>query len=803
MLLQSAQYRCGDARRRRTVRDASPATVNGIDYLEVGPDQKTLEVTFLHNLPGETDGVPSSPMLKVENVVVEGGVRITNIHVTQVTSAGNVLTVKVDAAGDFSTYILRLRASHTDESAPAKFDPQLSSVPFSFKVDCPNDFDCGVPDFCPPDVLPEQEIDYLAKDYDSFRRLMLDRMATTAPDWTERNPADDHVALVELLSYVGDHLSYYQDAVATESYLGTARLRVSARRHARLLDYRVHSGCNARAWVVLEVDKAGGADGQALDSGTVLLSRGDKDETTVAPTDLAERLTAERPTVVETMHALTLRSAHNEISFYTWSDERCCLPKGATRGTLRDDPKLDLAVGDVVLFEEIRSPITGVEADADPAHRHAVRLTAADHLVDELDGTPVLEIAWAAADALPFPLCVSALVTPPGGGAAAPAEIAISRGNVVLADHGLSLVSEALVPREVPPARPYRPHLAHGPLTFRGDFDAGAPAAAAIRTDPRAALPVVSVAGEGETWSPQFDLLGSDRFATEFVVELEADGIAHLRFGDAERGRRPEEGSQFDAAYRVGNGRAGNLGAETITRVVAAFPGVHRVRNPLAATGGIDPEPLERVRLDAPEAFRTQERAVTEADYAEVTGRYDGVQRAAAAFRWTGSWYTTFVTVDRTGGVPLDPDFERDLRTFLDRYRMAGHDLELERPVTVPLDILLQVCVKPGYFRTDVQQALLEQLSNRLLPGGKRGFFHPDNFTFGQPVYLSQIFEVAMAVAGVEWVQAKRFQRFGKTPAQELEQEVLNPAPREVAVLDNDPNFPENGRLELAMKGGM
>jgi hypothetical protein len=801
-VIAAAQYRCGDARRRRFVRDASPATINGIDYLEVGPDQKTLEVTFLHNLPGETNGVPAAPPLGVENVVVDGGVRIRDVHVTKVESVGNVLTVTVDASGDFSTYVLRLRTSSTDESPPAKFDRQLSAVPFSFKVDCPNDFDCAVPDRCPPEVLPEPEIDYLAKDYDSFRRLMLDRMAAIAPDWTERNPADDHVALVELLAYVGDHLSYYQDAVATESYLGTARLRVSARRHARLLDYRVHSGCNARARVVFEVDQGGGADGQPLAKSTVLLSQGDKGDTTVAPADLEKLLRKEQPTVFETMHAITLRSEHNAISFYTWSDEQCCLPRGATRATLRDDPALVLAVGDVVLFEEIRSPITGVEADADPRHRHAVRLTAANHVVDELDGTPVLEIAWGPGDALPFPLCVSAVVTPPSGPSAR-AEIGIARGNVVLADHGLSLPSEALVPREAPAGRPYRPHLAHGPLTFRAPFDAKAPATAATATDPRAALPVVTVTGEGETWSPQFDLLGSDRFATEFVVEVESDGIAHLRFGDDERGRRPEEGSQFDAAYRVGNGRAGNLGAETITRVVAGFSGVHRVRNPLAATGGVDLEPLERVRLDAPEAFRIQERAVTEADYAEVTGRYDGVQRAAAAFRWTGSWYTTFVTVDRTGGLALDPAFERDLRRFLDRYRMAGHDIELEPPVTVPLDILLQVCVKPGYFRTDVQQGLLDKLSNHVLPAGARGFFHPDNFTFGQPVYLSQIYEAAMEVAGVEWVQATTFQRFGKEAAQELDHEVLTPAPREVPVLDNDPNFPENGRLQLDMRGGM
>ena len=47
-----AQYRCGQLGRRLAVRDASPPTLNGIDYLEVGDDQQTLEVHFLHPLAG-------------------------------------------------------------------------------------------------------------------------------------------------------------------------------------------------------------------------------------------------------------------------------------------------------------------------------------------------------------------------------------------------------------------------------------------------------------------------------------------------------------------------------------------------------------------------------------------------------------------------------------------------------------------------------------------------------------------------------------------------------------------------------
>jgi hypothetical protein len=186
-----------------------------------------------------------------------------------------------------------------------------------------------------------------------------------------------------------------------------------------------------------------------------------------------------------------------------------------------------------------------------------------------------------------------------------------------------------------------------------------------------------------------------------------------------------------------------------------------------------------------------------------VTERYPDVQRAAAAFRWTGSWYTTFVTVDRLGGDDLDSTFEPDLLHFLDRYRMAGHDLELEPPVLVPLDLALTVCVEPEVFRADVEQRLLERLSNRRLPEGTRGFFHPDEFTFGQPVYLSRIYAAVQEIVGVRWVTAARFQRFGKEAAGELEAEVLTPGRAEVIRLDNDPSFQENGLLELTLKGGM
>jgi hypothetical protein len=257
----ATQYFCKKDQRRAQVLSAVDSHgnpfLNGIDFLEVDPaSQKILHIHFLFDLPGTPSPVPPSPApaLTPGNIVIDGGVRITGIVVTSAVAANNVLTVIVNAAGDFSTYTFRLITSPKDPTPPAGFDPQLSAVDFSFKVTCPSDFDCQQAHVCPAPVSPPLNINYFAKDYASFRQLILDRMAVTMPDWTERNPADIGIVLVELLAYAGDQLSYFQDAVATEAYLGTARRRVSVRRHARLLDYPMHDGCNARAWVFFEVD---------------------------------------------------------------------------------------------------------------------------------------------------------------------------------------------------------------------------------------------------------------------------------------------------------------------------------------------------------------------------------------------------------------------------------------------------------------------------------------------------------------------------------------------------------------------
>ncbi|MET8336030.1 hypothetical protein [Streptosporangium canum] len=873
------RYMCCQERRLHAVKEAG--VLNGVEYLEVataGPAQRTLLVQLLKPAAGIT----------TEQVRIDGGERIRTVGVEWVapadalpagadpalagglTAPDHVLVVRTDQAGDFSYYTL-----HIDSST---FDPLLDEVEFSFKANCDSGFDCRDGCTCGrrPVPVPIPEFDYLAKDYASLRRMLLDRSSLISPRWRERNPADLGVALVELLAYAGDRLSYRQDAIATESYLDTARSRISLRRHARLVDYRMHDGCAARVLLHCEVT----GNGVVLPAGTRVCSRVDGLPRRLTP-DGENAALAAGATVFETVDNAVLYEDHATFTFYTWGDDDCCLPAGAMEATLLGDHP-NLRAGDILVIAEVLGPTTGNEADADPGHLWPVRLT---HVVPAQDpsggrfldpptndSVAVTQISWDTADRLPFPVCVSAP-------AAEGRPVSVAWGNIVVADHGRTMPDEDLgaVPQpylsypEEPepcadgtsprtmPAR-YRPRLRFGPLTrsvevnprvlattepdagvlidlaarnasstvrdwllghgvvfrhaplvvrgahdewsvsdgetvVRVRVDSGGnvivlarpiPARRVTAATPRLARPRIELSDGITTWQPQWDLLASDPGAAEFAVETEHDGSTYLRLN------QPSPGTAFTARYRIGNGVSGNVGANTLVHM-ATTASVVAVSNPLPAVGGHEPETGDEVRRDAPEAYLVQERAVTAADWQEVATRDPRVQRATATWRWTGSWHTVFLTADRVGGSEVDDEFERELRAGLERYRLAGYDLEIDGPRYVPLEVGLHVCVAEGHLRSAVRRELLATLT---------ALFHPDRLTFAQPAYLSPVYATAQAVAGVTSVNVHTFRRQHHPTVSGITSGVLRMGRLEIARLDNNPNFPERGKLTLTFGGG-
>ncbi|CQR86512.1 putative baseplate assembly protein [Paracoccus aminovorans] len=824
-----------DERRERLA--ASPARVNGIAGIEVDPaDMTRLTLRFVHPLPGQPNGRPAGPALKPFDLLIEGGDRIRGIGVVDAVASGRDLALRVNRAGDFSAYTLRIR------DGLAGWDPILREIRFAFRLHCDSG-DCASPAAPPPDPAPAPQIDYLARDYDSYRRMMLDRMAVGVPDWTERNPADTGVALVEWLAYLGDGLSYLLDHAGTEYALETARLRVSAARHARLVGYRMHNGASARA--LAQVRLAPGVDRLDLPrAGLAFLTRPDAGDQAVIQLAQAQAAVESGAVAFEPLAPAVLHAAHDRIALHHWGDPQAMLAAGTTFCDLRDpDRALKLAVGDLLVLMQARDPVTGRVDDADPAQRQAVRLAGPPEMIeDPLEPVPppgggaavplrVWRIRWDAADALRFDLHI---------GAAAGGPMALALGNMVPADHGFTLTDPAtdqplaeplgvapdVTDPEAPPApgapdepkarlsdldrpRPFRPRLSRRDLSFAMPPEIGAtgPAAALMQVDPARAVAQISLRStrEADPWRPEPDLLGQPADALRFVPEVEADGTTRLRFASPGigNGKVPLPGDAFTASYRIGQGRAGNIGAGALARIAvsgAAAGHVVGVWNPLPAQGGTARETVAETRQRAPVSFHQQRRAVTLADYEALLNAHPQVQRATARKRWLGGWAAIFLTVDRVAGLPVDDGFRQMLLDYLEPYRMMGHDLAVDAPILVPLQIAIRACAAPDAFADKVAQALAARFSAGLTEDGRRGFFHPDNVSFGSRIYLSHIYRAALEVPGVADLRVTAFGRAGQPDASA--EGVLDFGPREIPVLSNDPNRPGEGRLTIETGGG-
>jgi predicted phage baseplate assembly protein len=436
---------------------------------------------------------------------------------------------------------------------------------------------------------------------------------------------------------------------------------------------------------------------------------------------------------------------------------------------------------------------------------------------------------------LPFALCLSTVGPPPN--CKLTEDLSIARGNVVLVDHGKTVgktvkdesgeshwvpdlptdvwcEGEGLLRATVGRQDHYRLQLKEGPLSFAEPLRPGIPASSTLKQDPRLAKgQITELKGTHDThfqgsdtlWTVQRDLIGSGDEDRHFMVEIDNNRRAWLRFGDGDLGRAPEPGTKFEATYRVGDGASGNVGAEAISRLFSRSGSVSgvRVRNPLPAQGGAAPETLDEAKLLAPHAFRNElRRAVTAEDYGDLASKYPGVHRAVATLRWTGSWREVMVAIDPLGKAEAEEPLLRKVEEYLLPYRRMGHDVRVSGAEYVPLCLELEVYVLPNFLRGHVEAALLDVLSNRVLSDGNRGLFHPDNLSFGDPVRLSRIVSKAQSVTGVESITVRKFERLYEESNREIETGVLALGPLEIARLDNDPNLRENGLLRLEMRGG-
>ncbi len=789
---------------------------------------------------------------------VRGGSAIGQVQVTNISkpiAADPVLMLTVKPIGDYSTYKLTIVASKVANPAPPntetvlKIDPLFSEISFKFRPGCFNT-NCAPEWETSIEPLPEPVIDYTAKDYNSFCQTMIAAMMQRVPEWQPTSEADLDMVLAELFSVAADELSDYQDRVMNEAYLATARKRVSLARHSRLMDYHIHQGNQAATWLALELGNDSGIKKSFQLKEGLKVWAGESTET-------APKKETNNSIVYISRHleAQTIHQYLNNIGLYTWSDTITTLKAGSTRadlklynrlyldGSLPIDPiNAELEVDKIrdlirngniryLLIKEHLNPETGLFAGRDPSKRQLLRLLSgkdgAETMFDAITNEWFLRVRWEKEDKLQRDYCfrVDCPIDNAGTAIGAVDNVSLFHGNLIEVFHGRQLTTVFKEPGELLSENVSDPLEFHYERTRWGTLCRLPEKFLAYKnTEPGGDVPPASTvklnvktsaAGTPDSWDEVPSLIHSDDSAEggdHFVVETDENRASVVRFGNGTNGMELPDNAIVTCVYQYGEPLEGNVGSDMIVNFEMAAgladPSlvIRKCWNPFDVTSGRDREPAAEIIRRVPEAYRQHQlRAVTLADYVARAEKIKGVSRAAARYAWTGSWRTVQVTIDPVATSELSYKLRKTVEASLSAVRLIGEDLEIRPPIFVPLEIKVKLCATPDVWPEDIKFVLEHEFSDGWTPDGRMGFFHPDLWTFGQPLYSSQIIGRALQVKGVEHavplgaisVMITRW----NSPAAPVESFTqLNH--NEIIMVQNDPDHMERGIITFDVKGG-
>ncbi len=807
--------------------------VTGIDFINVDVSQTTLDIYFLRPVTTLASPLPgsinTSDILIYSTTVGLPAIEILS-PLTWLTLDGmDVLRVITKEPGDFTLYKLRI-----DD---ARIDPYFNDVTFTFKANCPSDLDCAPPPHeCRPDEKVDFPIDYLARDFWSFRQSLLDFASLRYPGWTDRLEADAGVMMAELMSAVGDEMAYYQDRVARETFLETATQRRSVRRHARLVDYHMHDGLGAFAW--LEMIVASGDHQVSAGTTVYALSNANARIDFEVGYGLMESVENKQYNV----------DANRNILYpHLWDEDQTCLPAGTTSLYLEGHQASNLPFDDFSI-----DPNTGKQTEgkwvliktnpvnpAQPVRKQMVRLTTVTDMTDPVFAPgPVTFIQWAPEHALAFEFDLTVLtirgnMLPATSGLTRQAYFLVNKSAVGLTPAALqafvSLGGEEAIHREghdqtVAP-RFTLPGTQSDKLVYLGETPGSARPEVVLE---RLFFDGTAWKSAGEFWSHRRILIGVNSSEPEDLHFTLDDGswqrvvgyqrigkeIEHrdyafgdgatIRFGDGEFGKIPDDDSVFYVRYRLGGGRDSNVSAESIKSFSSPLSFSATITNPLPALNGTDPETAVELRQVVADAFRAiTYRAVRPEDYAEAAERLPWVQKAGAVFRWTGSWLTAFVTADPKGKVVLELKDRKELQYQMNRFRQAGREVYISDPQYANIDLEIEICVEAASYAGEVKERVMKALIGRKGLWPKGGYFSPDRFTFGTWLERSSMEAAIQQVPGVNAVEEIRFRRRGWFAWRNFTEYAYNPGDHVIIRIENDPLHPERGTLKLFTHGGL
>ena len=252
----------------------------------------------------------------------------------------------------------------------------------------------------------------------------------------------------------------------------------------------------------------------------------------------------------------------------------------------------------------------------------------------------------------------------------------------------------------------------------------------------------------GVRWLEASSFYGVSPGAQVYLVRQDDEDNFIVSFGDGERGSRLPTGvDNVIADYRFGAGAAGPP-AGSITQLAKPVQGLKSVKNPVAAAGGGDKEPAEKIRGSAPGSALLLGRAVSIIDMEAAALRVPGVRTVQAQWRWHHIKQCPVVQIWYIGAPALKVKILERLRSISEPFTPFSVDCA----VGIPSHLVIDIEVNTRYIDSEVIKDV-----QTVLTGEADGMLLPRNMGIGRPLFRSRIFEAVQSIPGVLAVRGMRF----------------------------------------------
>lgn len=260
----------------------------------------------------------------------------------------------------------------------------------------------------------------------------------------------------------------------------------------------------------------------------------------------------------------------------------------------------------------------------------------------------------------------------------------------------------------------------------------------------RGARTTLEVRVDGVLWHERRTFYGAGPGEHVYIVRQDDDERSRVIFGDGVRGARLPAGARnVRATYRFGAGAEAPPFAN-LTQIVRGVPGLTRVRNPVAASGGADREGAEEIRKNAPISALILGRCVSLTDFRARVASYPGVLNSRVELAWDDDMLAAVVKVwfvpSTIGDAELGDRIVGDLQALSE----PGTQIQAVPAVPVRTYLSLEITVHPDYIAADVEKAVVAALVEP-----RTGALAPGNTPIGGVLSRSALVATALAIPGV------------------------------------------------------